>query len=254
MNEYYEQQMSAQSRQTTRSSNQSANKSNQAKGVYSGCQDGYYVGGNSAGRQQNQKPNNYSKSTEESNQTWYEDKQIIRKDSKNCFVESLWDTFSRGKAHLCFASYDLNLDPGSRQTDKVNIYISIQEIFRLCMNISNGIMLSQLQDPKVSTIYETMGGTSARLLQKYGNPRPDGRSLSRVLKIAKGRNGFLMIADSGPGEEDEKGLIVPKFGNKPENHVVVSISWDGLCELLLMTLHAYQTWAIVNQKYKEKEK
>ena len=253
MNEYYEQQMYAQGIQMTpRRENQSANKSKQAKRVYAGHQDGYQAGGNGVGIHQTQKPHNIPQNTEEGNQTWYEDKQIIKKDSKNCFVESLWDTFSRGKAHLCFASYDLSLDPGSRQTNKVNIYISIQEIFRLCMNISNGIMLSQLHDPNVSTIFETMGGTSARLLQKYGNPRPDGKSLSRVLKIAKGRNGFLMIADSGPGDEDEKGLIVPKFGNKPENHVVVSISWDGLCELLLMTLHAYQTWAIVNQKYKEK--
>ena len=35
--------------------------------------------------------------------------QIIRKDNKNCFVESLSDAFEIGKAHLAFATYDLNL-------------------------------------------------------------------------------------------------------------------------------------------------
>lgn len=190
--------------------------------------------------------------TEEMNQEKYEDRQIIRKDAKNCFVESLWDSFSNGRAHFCFAAYDLTLAPGFRQTNKVNIYIAMPEIFRLCMNISNGILMSQCGDSKVTTIYEAMGGTSAKLLQRYGKPRPDGMSLSRVFKIMKGRNGFLMIASSGPGKEDEKGLIVPTFGKNPENHVVLPITWDGLCELLLMTWHAYQTWAIVNQQFKER--
>ena len=35
----------------------------------------------------------------------------------------------------------------------------------------------------------------------------------------------------GPGEENEKGLIVPRFGNKPENHVAVSMTFDSLSEL-----------------------
>ena len=30
--------------------------------------------------------------------------QIIRKDAKNCFVESLSDAFDKGKAHFAFAT------------------------------------------------------------------------------------------------------------------------------------------------------
>lgn len=51
--------------------------------------------------------------------------QIIRKDNKNCFVESLSDAFEIGKAHLAFATYDLNKPAGNRQTNCVHIYISI---------------------------------------------------------------------------------------------------------------------------------
>ena len=51
----------------------------------------------------------------------YKNNQIIRKDAKNCFVESLNDSFSIGKAHLGFASYDMNKPAGSRQTKRINI-------------------------------------------------------------------------------------------------------------------------------------
>ena len=38
--------------------------------------------------------------------------QIIRKDAKNCFVESLNDAFKIGKIHLNFATYDLSRPSG----------------------------------------------------------------------------------------------------------------------------------------------
>ena len=41
---------------------------------------------------------------------------------------------------------------------------------------------------------------------------------------------------------DAKGLIVPKFGNRPENHVAVSMTFDALSELLLMTRTHYESW------------
>ncbi|MCL2343539.1 MAG: hypothetical protein FWC62_06550, partial [Firmicutes bacterium] len=49
-------------------------------------------------------------------------------------------------------------------------------------------------------------------------------------------------ADSGPGETDAKGLIVPKFGREPENHVSVGLNWRNLNELLLMTKTHYEAW------------
>ena len=53
---------------------------------------------------------------------------------------------------------------------------------------------------------------------------------------------FLLVAESGPGQTDEKGLIVPRFGNKPENHVAVSMSFEDLSELLLLTKMHYEAW------------
>ena len=42
--------------------------------------------------------------------------QIARKDAKNCFVESLNDSFPIGRVHFAFATYDVNRPAGQRQT------------------------------------------------------------------------------------------------------------------------------------------
>ena len=173
--------------------------------------------------------------------------QIIRKDARNCFVESLSDSFDRGKAHLVFAAYDLNRPAGQRQTNCVHIYISIPELLELCRKLTCGELRYILQSKKKAgdnkPIQEWLGGTSAEKLHQYGKPRADGKSLSRVAKLLAGqKSDFLFVADSGPGEKDAKGLIVPRFGKNPENHVSVSMTWDALSELLLITKTHYEAW------------
>ena len=173
--------------------------------------------------------------------------QIIRKDARNCFVESLSDAFGNGRAHFVFATYDLNKPAGQRQTNNIHIYISIPELLELCRKLSCGELRYILQQKKQTgdskPIQEWLGGTSAEKLRQYGKPRPDGKSLSRVCKLmAAQKTDFLFTASSGPGEKDAKGLIVPKFGNRPENHVAVSMTFDALSELLLMTRTHYESW------------
>lgn len=68
--------------------------------------------------------------------------QIIRKDARACFVESLCDAFEIGKVHLVFASYDLSKPAGQRQTNNVHIYIAVDEALELCRKLSSGEMLS----------------------------------------------------------------------------------------------------------------
>lgn len=173
--------------------------------------------------------------------------QIIRKDARNCFVESLSDAFGNGRAHFVFATYDLNKPAGQRQTNNIHIYISIPELLELCRKLSCGELRYILQQKKQTgdskPIQEWLGGTSAEKLRQYGKARPDGKSLSRVCKLmAAQKTDFLFTASSGPGEKDAKGLIVPKFGNRPENHVAVSMTFDALSELLLMTRTHYESW------------
>lgn len=173
--------------------------------------------------------------------------QIIRKDARECFVESLMDAFSIGRIHLTFSAYDLSRPVGQRQTNNIHIYIAADEFLELCRKLACGELRYLQQDRakrKDSTpLFQCLGGTSAEKLAKYGRARKDGMSLSRTAKLICGsRSDFLFVADSGPGEKNEKGLIVPKFGKKPENHVAVSMSWDALSGLLLITKAHYEAW------------
>lgn len=173
--------------------------------------------------------------------------QITRKDARGCFVESLWDAFEIGKIHLAFATYDLKRPAGQRQTNNIHIYIAADEFLELCRKLNCGELRYMMQNKKqnndMTPLYECLGGTSAEKLAAYGRSRPDGKSLSRTAKIVVGnKTDILFVADSGPGETTEKGLIVPKFGNKPENHVAVSMTFGTLSELLLLTQAHYQAW------------
>ena len=70
-------------------------------------------------------------------------------------------------------------------------------------------------------------------------------SVSRVMQLLPGnKSDFLLVADSGPGQITDKGLIAPKFGNRPENHVAVSMTFDTFSELMLVTKTNYQAWLV----------
>lgn len=183
--------------------------------------------------------------------------QIIRKDAKNCFVESLSDAFEIGKIHFGFATYDVNKPAGQRQTDNVQIYISADEFLELHRKVLSGELRYLLQTKRKNAdktpIYQSLGGTSAERLAKQNHARSDGMSLSRTIQLLCGsKSDFLLVADSGPGETTDKGLIVPKFGKSPENHVAISMSFETFAELILTTHIHYSAWlsAFYMQKLK----
>jgi len=173
--------------------------------------------------------------------------QIIRKDARGCFVETKSDSFGVGKVHLEFSQYDASRPAGQRQTSHVNIYIDVPEFLHLAHEALSGALHMRVQRQKEKSdgapLYESLGGTSAQKLTQFGKSRSDGKSLSRIVKLIPGQKvDYLFVADSGPGETDAKGLIVPKFGKTPENHVSVGLSWRSLNELLLMTQTHYDAW------------
>ena len=98
------------------------------------------------------------------------------------------------------------------------------------------LMQNKKKNGDSTPLYQCLGGTSAEKLAKYGRSRADGMSLSRTAQLVCGnKTDFLFVADSGPGETNAKGLIVPRFGKKPENHVSVSMTFESFSELMLMT-------------------
>lgn len=173
--------------------------------------------------------------------------QIIRKDAKDCFVEVRNDTFHLGKVHLQFVSYDTTRPKGNRYTNNISIYIDVPEFLVLTQEAASGALHVRMQQYKQAgnkaALYEHLGGTSAKHLERYGRPRPDGKSLSRVVRLTvAAKSDYFLTADSGPGEENKTGLIVPRFGSKPEQHVSVILSWRQLNELLITAVEHYRAW------------
>lgn len=178
--------------------------------------------------------------------------QIIRKDGNNCFVEVLKNSFEIGRVLMKFVTYDQSREVGDKFTNEIDIYLTFEQFFRISYDILdsrqliNGILKDkQIADEEAKktgkTAYPkprilTMGGTSAESLKAKGKSRPDGMGISRVLKMFAGMKlPIMFIAESGPGESDSKGLIVPKYGYKPEQKVMIGLSADDAKELFLLT-------------------
>lgn len=173
--------------------------------------------------------------------------QIIRKDARGCFVEVKNDCFHLDKIHLQFVAYDKSRPAGQRYTSNIHIYIDVPEFLALTQEAANGSLHMRMQqyknERKSDPLYEHLGGTSAKRLAYYGKSRPDGMSLSRVVKLtAAEKADYFFTANSGPGEENKTGLIVPHFGKSPEQHVSVILTWRQLNELLFTTAAHYHAW------------
>ncbi len=173
--------------------------------------------------------------------------QIIRKDARNCFVEVKNDCFHLDKVHLQFVAYDKSRPAGQRYTSNIHIYIDVPQFLALAQEAANGSLHMRMQqyknERKSDALYEHLGGTSAKRLAYYGKSRPDGKSLSRVVKLTTAeKSDYFLTADSGPGEENKTGLIVPRFGKSPEQHVSVVLTWRQLNELLFTTAAHYKAW------------
>lgn len=173
--------------------------------------------------------------------------QIIRRDARGCFVELKNDCFHLNKIHLQFVAYDKSRPAGQRYTNNINIYIDVPQFLALSQQAANGDlhkrMLQYKKEHKPDALFEHLGGTSAKRLSKYGKSRPDGKSLSRVVRLTVAeRSDYFLTADSGAGEENQTGLIIPRFGKNPEQHVSVILTWRQLDELLFTTEAHYRAW------------
>lgn len=188
--------------------------------------------------------------------------QIIRKDGKDCLVEVNTQAFSIGKVQFVFAKYNPNNPKGSRTTDRITIFLSFSAALEFAQSILDGRLAKQLAEASVKfqqtkkpwdkNVSISMGGTA--------NPknRTDGKAESRTLSAQLGTNNpIALIASSGPGTVNDKGLIVPE---KPEHSVFISLSASDIREIALMIKahveayihmeHVRKMWAyeVVNQQ------
>ena len=170
----------------------------------------------------------------------YKNTQIIRKDARNCFVETKSDCFNIGKVVLNFVQYDASKPEGNRANNSVSIFMPVDDMLFMCAEISGGTLAQKVEQKRskndMKPIYQHLGGQNVDKAK-----RPDKMSLSRNVTLTVGRSALFFTAESGPGEVSGTGIIVPKY-SKPEQRVSVSITYDEFAKLMLMTKSHYDAW------------
>lgn len=162
--------------------------------------------------------------------------QIIRKDGKDCLMEVNTQAFSIGKVKLVFAKYDPNKPKGQRTTARIEIYLDFSTALEFSQSILDGRLskllveannkFKQTQKPWDKNVSISMGGTA------HPKNRTDGKAESRTLSAQLGTNKpIALVASSGPGNVNDKGLIVPE---KPEQSVFITLSAEDIREVALM--------------------
>lgn len=178
---------------------------------------------------------------------------VYRADGKDCFIEVTSDACAIGKFKFIFKSYDASKPAGQRSKATIQMYLDIADGLLLAHNILSGKYAKFVAEEKKKyaeakdrgdTYFQQpcflrMGGVSAAKLKMQGKERPDKKSLSRQIKLMGGMKAMFVIqAEQGPGEENEKGLIVPRYGpkqgTKAEQMVLVPLDEDNAKKLALM--------------------
>ena len=188
--------------------------------------------------------------------------QMLRVDGKGCFVEFMSGMFAPlkpgklGKVLMNFCTYN---EQTNAQTCLIPIYIDIPKFCALTDDIRFGRLKALATKEKQAvakgekryegSIWQDMGGTSAKILARQGKSREDGMSESRVFDIvpAKKENTYLLKATRGAGEEATQGIIQPKidYRNKGSyDQIQIAVSDEDLraiAKTIDMHIEAYYT-------------
>lgn len=188
--------------------------------------------------------------------------QILRVDGKGCFVEFMSGMFQPlkpgklGKVLMNFATYN---EQTNAQTCLIPIYIDIPKFCALTDDIRFGRLKTLAAKEKAAvangekkyeeSIWQDLGGTSAKILKMQGKSRPDGMSESRVFDIipARKENTYLLRATRGAGEEATQGIIKPKINYSDKNsyqQIQIPVSEEDLraiAKTIDMYIQAYYT-------------
>lgn len=178
---------------------------------------------------------------------------VYRADGKDCFVEVTSDACAIGKFKFTFKSYDASKPVGQRSKATIQMYLEISDALLLASNILSGKYAKHVAEEKKKSeeakakgevyfqqpCFLRMGGVSAQKLKLQNKERPDKMSLSRQIKMMGGlKQLFILQAEQGPGEESDKGLIVPRYGakqgTKAEQTVIVPLDEDNAKKMALM--------------------
>lgn len=205
-------------------------------------------------------------------------KQITRVDSQDSFVEVLNDKFHSDKIVFNFQKYDKG--NGNKTISKVTFWMQLDDFLAIhkqigsyvhkCKDVRTRAQVEANQSKKTvypSLLCDLYAGSSAASLKKYNNSRPDGLAESRKFSIVpsgvkpQNQQNFqnnkinsvttdvVLVAEKGPGIEDNNGLIQPNYGKvingkfvQAEETIRVPMSYDKFIALFERTYMNYQAY------------
>ncbi|BBW98974.1 hypothetical protein [Geobacillus subterraneus] len=171
------------------------------------------------------------------------EKQMIRLDGTNVFVEVMNDTFEIGKVRFHFVEYDATKPKKERIQKSISIYVDISSMLCLIHDGLSGELRNKATQAREEAertkspckeVWMHLGGVSAETLAKRNQSRPDGMALARRMRLIPGKKKpWVLVAEMGAGREFETGLIA--MTGKPEVQIMVPLSEDDFKALLLVT-------------------
>lgn len=169
----------------------------------------------------------------------------LRKDffeinGQKSFAKFKMDPANIEKILISLVEYDKEQTSGSKVVAQSNCYLGFDEAKLLAHDILSGkiakMAANELKkgEKYPQPVWTSMGGTNEQKCAEK-QLRTDGKALSRVLSICPGSTyPFVLKVEQGAGESNDKGLIVPKFGTKPEVRIFVPIDDATLKKLAIM--------------------
>lgn len=177
------------------------------------------------------------------------DKDIFEINGKDTFVKIKVNAFPIGKVLMSFVKFD---PITKKRLDSIDIYVSFEDMRVFCNDIVSGKIPMQCEESKKQAresgskypkeVWMNMGGTDEEKC-KTRKLRTDGKAISRVLKFSPGSSQpFIFQAEQGVGESNTKGLIVPRYGTKPDKLIRVPCTPLVLKQFALLTIDFMQSW------------
>ena len=160
------------------------------------------------------------------------------------FCKIKMDMARQNMLMFSFVNFDSSKSAGEKVLAEATAYIDFPTAKLFAQDILSGRItaLAKKEQDRVSAanekyckpIWTQMGGSNEKKCAEKGW-RTDGKAISRVLNLTPGsKKPYILTIQQGAGESNDKGLIVPKFGTKPEVQIRVALDNDTLKQMALM--------------------
>ena len=178
--------------------------------------------------------------------------QVVRFDGVKVFAELMCSGIVIDRAEINFCQYDKSASKGSRMSNTIRIYLEMSKAAALADEILSGRLAKKARESRdkaeakgsryPEAVYNVMGGSKADKVQ-----RQDGKAESRQFKIFPGNKlPWIIMAEKGPGHENEKGLIVPDYttGRGTDAVIRIPMTDENLYSFALHLKSLFELWTL----------